>query len=80
MRHGARLDSADPNWAHNTPEGRSTPYDTPLTEPGKQEAFGIATKRYKNLVKVNSLHVVHRDDNAVRVDETTLVLESASLC
>ena len=46
MRHGARLDTADPNWIHNTDEGRLTPYDTPLTGPGKVQAFDVANKRY----------------------------------
>lgn len=48
MRHGARLDSADPNWEVNA--GKDRPYDTPLTERGRQEAYRIACNRYKNMV------------------------------
>ena len=48
MRHGARLDTANPSWERN--EGKTRPYDTPLTEPGRVEAFDVANRRYKDKV------------------------------
>ena len=49
MRHGARLDSANPNW--ELTEGRERPYDTPLTDRGKVEVHEIACKRFKDMVE-----------------------------
>lgn len=41
MRHGARLDTADPSWERTT----DRPYDTPITGKGKIEAYKVASKR-----------------------------------
>ena len=48
MRHGARLDTADPSWERTL--GVDRPYDTPLTGKGKIEAYHIATKQFRDKV------------------------------
>lgn len=40
VRHGARLDAADKNWAHSSP----TPYDTPLTYGGWLQSRHLGTR------------------------------------
>lgn len=47
MRHGARQDSAFPNWRNTA----IRPYDTPLSSHGHLEAAQIATHRLKGKVK-----------------------------
>lgn len=42
MRHGERFDSVNPHWERTS----DRPYDTPLTEKGKVEAYNIALMRY----------------------------------
>ena len=49
MRHGARLDKADPDWESTA--GRDRPYDPPLTDSGKTEAFQMATVKYRDKVR-----------------------------
>jgi hypothetical protein len=40
MRHGERLDDADPSWVPRT----DRPWDPPLTETGKQQAWEVGKK------------------------------------
>ena len=49
MRHSARFDTANPSWEFN--EGKERPYDTPLTEAGKVQAYEVAAEKYKNKVR-----------------------------
>jgi hypothetical protein len=46
MRHGIRLDSVDLNWEKTT----DRPYDTPITNRGKEEAYKCSQNRYTNKV------------------------------
>ena len=48
MRHGERLDSMNPSWRRTA----DRPYDTPITEKGKLEAYRVAQDRFLNKVGI----------------------------